>query len=134
MKDYIFLNPEHHDRLALLIGSAPKAKVQTKINNMVDFLISDGGGSWQQKDIMLIPNGTDEESIDQIQAFYGAEKMFYYICTETPVADWEKTVWLGGYEIPKSIFEPIENLGIKDVQVIYDSCRDFVDFDDEYEA
>ena len=134
MADIIFRNPDHHNRLALLIGSASKGKVQTKINEMVDFLISDTGDSWQQRDIMLIPNGTDEESIDQIQAFYGAEKMFYYICTETPVADWEKTVWLGGYEIPKSIFEPIENLGIKDVQVIYDSCRDFVDFDDEYEA
>lgn len=71
MYDTIFLTPEHHDRLALLIGSAPKGKVQTKVNDMVDFLISDAGGSWQKRDIMLIPNGTDEESIDQIQAFYG---------------------------------------------------------------
>lgn len=133
MYDTIFLTPEHHDRLALLIGSAPKGKVQTKVNEMVDFLITDAGGSWEQRDIMLIPNGTDEESIDQIQAFYGTEKMFYYICTETPVAEWEKTVWVGGNEIPKSIFEPIERHGIKDVQVIYDSCRDFVDFNDEYE-
>lgn len=70
MYDTIFLTPEHHDRLALLIGSAPKGKVQTKVNDMVDFLISDAGGSWQKRDIMLIPNGTDEESIDQIQAFY----------------------------------------------------------------
>ena len=71
MNNTIFLSPEHHDRLALLIGSAPKGKVQTKVNDMVDFLISDAGGSWQKRDIMLIPNGTDEESIDQIQAFYG---------------------------------------------------------------
>lgn len=71
MYDTIFLTPEHHDRLALLIGSASKGKVQTKVNDMVDFLISDAGGSWQKRDIMLIPNGTDEESIDQIQAFYG---------------------------------------------------------------
>lgn len=71
MYDTIFLTPEHHDRLALLIGSAPKGKVQTKVNDMVDFLISDAGGSWQKRDIMLIPNGTDEESIDQIQTFYG---------------------------------------------------------------
>ncbi len=67
---------------------------------MVDFLICDAGGSWQQRDIMLIPNGTDEESIDQIQAFYGAEKMFYYICTETPVADLEK---LSGLAETKSL-------------------------------
>ena len=71
MYDIIFLTPEHHDRLALLIGSAPKGKVQTKVNDMVDFLISDTGGSWQKRDIMLIPNCTDEESIDQIQTFYG---------------------------------------------------------------
>lgn len=71
MYDTIFLTPEHHDRFALLIGSAPKGKVQTKVNDMADFLISDAGGSWQKRDIMLIPNGSDEESIDQIQAFYG---------------------------------------------------------------
>ena len=71
MYDTIFLTPEHHDRLALLIGSAPKGKVQTKVNDMVDFLISDAGGSWPRRDIMLITNGTDEESIDHIQAFYG---------------------------------------------------------------
>ena len=47
MYDTIFLPPEHHDRLALLIGSAPKGKVQTKVNDMVDFLISDAGGFWQ---------------------------------------------------------------------------------------
>ena len=55
MYDTIFLTPEHHDRLALLIGSAPKGKVQTKVNDMVDFLISDAGGSWQKRDIMLVP-------------------------------------------------------------------------------
>ena len=59
MYDTIILTPEHHDRLALLIGSAPKGKVQTKVNDMVDFLISDAGGSWQKRDIMRIPNGTD---------------------------------------------------------------------------
>ena len=104
MYDSIFLTPEHHDRRALLIGSALKGKVQTKINDMIDCLISDAGGSWLQSDIMLISNGTDKESIDQIQAFYGAEKMLFYICTEIPVADWEKTVWVGGNEIPKSVF------------------------------
>ena len=65
MTNSILLPQEHHNRLALLIGSAPKGKVQPKVNDMVDFLISDAGGSWQQRDIMLISNGTDEESIDK---------------------------------------------------------------------
>ncbi len=44
---------------------------------------------------------------------------------------------VGGNNNPKSLFEAIEKLGTIyakiDVQVIYDSCRIFVDFTEEYE-
>lgn len=52
----------------------------------------------------------------------------------TPTRDNENVVWLGTYGIEKSTFDKNEKLGIEDVQVIYDSCRDFVDFDNQYEA
>ena len=127
-----FQAPER-DRLAILIGSAPKGKVQTKINEMVDFLTSDSGGAWADEDIIILPYGSDPKELDELIAFYAAPKMFYYLCPITPTRDNEDVVWLGTYEIQKSTFDKDENFGIEDVQVIYDSCREFVDIGDEYE-
>lgn len=45
----------------------------------------------------------------------------------------DSSVWLGTYEIEKSTFAKNEKLGIGDVQVIYDSCREFMDIREEYE-
>lgn len=45
MPEYVitFQAPER-ECLAILIGSAPKGKIQAKLNDMVNFLTSDGGG------------------------------------------------------------------------------------------
>ena len=127
-----FQAPER-DRLAILIVAAPKGKIQTKVNDMVNFLTSDAGGTWAEEDIMILPHGYDQKELDELIAFYAAPKMFYYLCPVTPTADNEKVVWLGTYEIEKSTFDKDERLGIEDVQVIYDSCREFVDIGKEYE-
>lgn len=82
---------------------------------------------------MILPYGYDPKDLDELIAFNAAPKMFYYLCPVTPTADNEKVVWLGTYEIEKSTFEKNEKLGIEDVQVIYNSCREFVDIQDEYE-
>lgn len=129
----ITIQGPERERLAILIGSAPKGKIQTKINDMVTFLTSDAGGAWAEEDIMILPYGYDPKELDELIAFYAAPKMFYYLCPVTPTADSESSVWLGTYEIQKSIFDKDEKLGIVDVQVIYDSCREFVDIGDEYE-
>lgn len=94
---------------------------------MVDFLTSEAGGAWAEEDIMILPYGYEQRELDELIAFYAAPKMFYYLCPVTPTADNETVVWLGTYEIEKSTFEKNEKLGIDDVQVIYDSCREFED-------
>lgn len=113
---------------AILIGSAPEGKIQTKITEMVDFLANEKGGSYKSDDILILPNGTDEKEFKKIMKLYSCEKMLFYICTETPAGDYESSVWCGGYELPKSLFVKNEKKGILDVQVIYDSCREFVPY------
>ena len=63
-----FQAPER-DRLAILIGSAPKGKIQTKVNDMVNFLTSDAGGTWAEEDIMILPHGYDPKELDELIAF-----------------------------------------------------------------
>ncbi len=56
-------------------------------------------------------------------------KILLYICTLSPVADEDKSVWLGGEEIRKSVIEKFSEFcrsSSISVQVIYDACRDFV--------
>lgn len=45
---------------AILCCSAPDGFTQKKINEMHDFLISDAGGSWAEKEIVFFPNGVDD--------------------------------------------------------------------------
>ena len=74
-----FQAPER-GRLAILIGAAPKGKIQTKVHDMVNFLTSDAGGTWAEEDIMILPYGCDPKELDELIAFYAAPKMFYYLC------------------------------------------------------
>lgn len=113
---------------AILIGSAPEGKIQPKITEMVDFLASEKGGSYTADDILIIPHGADEKEFKKIMKLYSCEKMLFYICTETPAGDYESSVWCGGYELPKSLFVKNDKKGILDVQVIYDSCREFAPY------
>ena len=65
------------DCLAILIGSAQKGKIQTKINDMVNFLTSDAGGAWAEENIMILPSGYAPKEFDELIAFHAAPKMFY---------------------------------------------------------
>lgn len=130
MNNIITFQAPDRDRLAILIGSAQKGKIQTKVNDMVNFLISDAGGAWAEEDIMILPYGYAPKELDELIAFHAVPKMFYYLCPITPTADNEKLVWLGTYEIEKSTFAKNEKFGIEDVQMIYDSCREFMDIRD----
>lgn len=111
---------------AILCGSAPDGFTQKKINEMHDFLISDAGGSWAEKDIVIFPNGVTEAMLSFVLERLKADKIeqiLLYICTLSPVADSDKSVWLGGEKVRKSLIEAFcaDGLG----QVIYDSCREF---------
>ena len=94
---------------------------------MHDFLISEAGGSWAEKEITIFPNGVDEAMLSFVLERLRADKteqILLYICTLSPVSESEKSVWLGGEEVRKSVIEDFFADGCG--QVIYDSCREMV--------
>lgn len=111
---------------AILCGSAPDGFTQKKINEMHDFLTSEAGGAWAEKDIAIFPNGVDEPTLSFVLERLKADKteqILLYICTLSPVADEDKSVWLGGEEVRKSAIEEFCADGCG--QVIYDCGREF---------
>ena len=135
-------------KYALLCGSAPDGKIQKKIDSMYDSLLSENGGRYEENEIMIFPNGIDEASLVYVMnslRMGGIEQVLLYICTVTPVENSERTVWLGGNEIRKVIFEkpaklaefvlkntPSSEIRKHSVQVVYDSDREFVDGSEYY--
>ena len=113
-------------RYAILCGSAPRGFTQKKINEMYDFLTSSSGGAWAEKEIVFFPNGVDDAMLafvlERLKADK-AEQIFLYICTMLPVAEEDKSVWIGGYEVRKSLIEAFGAEGRS--QVIYDCGREF---------
>ena len=111
-------------KYAILCGSAPRGFTQKKINEMYDSLTSSSGGAWAEKEIVFFPNGVDDAMLafvlERLKADK-AEQILLYICTLTPVADEDKSVWLGEYEVRRSLIEAF----CSDVcaQVIYDCGR-----------
>lgn len=57
-------------------------------------------------------------------------KIFLYICTLSPVSESEKSIWLGGEEVRKSVIEDFGNCDGVEVQVVYDSDRELVRVED----
>ena len=114
-------------KYAILCGSAPDGFTQKKINEMHDFLTSDAGGFWAEKDIAIFPNGVDEPTLSFVLERLKADKteqILLYICTLTPVADEDKSVWIGGEEVRKSVIETFCEDGCG--QVVYDCGREMV--------
>ena len=93
-------------RHAVLCGSAPLGFTQKKINEMHSFLTSAEGG-WQENGITIFPNGVSEAFLSFTLERLKLQKTDYillYICTESALSAGEKTVWLGGEEIRRSLF------------------------------
>lgn len=110
---------------AILCGSAPDGFTQKKINEMHDFLTSETDGFWAEKDIVIFPNGVRETMLSFVLERLKAEKteqILLYICTLSPVADSDKSVWLGGEEVRKSVIGAFCEDGHG--QVIYDCGRE----------
>ena len=113
-------------RHAVLCGSAPLRFTQKKINEMHSFLTS-AEGSWQEKEITIFPNGVSEALLSFTLERLKSQKTDYillYICTESAVSAGEKSVWLGGEEIRRSMVEStlVNGRG----QVVYDCSREMV--------
>ncbi len=113
-------------KYAILCGSAPDGFTQKKINEMHDFLTSEAGGFWAEKEITIFPNGVDEAMLSFMLERLKTDKteqILLYICTLSPVADEDKSVRLGEDEVRKSVIEAFCADGRG--QVVYDSCREF---------
>ncbi len=148
-------------RYAILCGSAPDGFTQKKINEMHDFLTSEAGGFWAEKEITIFPNGVDEAMLSFVLERLKSDKteqILLYICTLSPTADEDKSVWLGENEVRKSVIESVTSTGsaatnpelvepvarrhkrsevTNGIQVIYDACRDFIsdeETDDEMDV
>ncbi len=118
---------------AILCGCAPDGFTQKKINEMHDFLTSETGGFWAEKEITIFPNGVTEAMLSFVLERLRADKteqILLCICTLSPVADEDESVWLGGEEVRKTVVEAACADGRG--QVVYDSCREFVS-DEEME-
>lgn len=114
-------------RQAVLCGSAPLGFTQKKIIEMHSFLVSAEGGGWPEKEITIFPNGVCEAMLSFVLERLKSQKtdnILLYICTESAVSDSERSVWLGGEEISRSVAEVAMADGCG--QVIYDSCREMV--------
>ena len=101
---------------------------------MHDFLTSDFGGSWAEKEIMIFPNGVSEAMLSFVLERLKAEKteqILLYICTLSPVSDEDKSVWLGGEEVRKSVASA-SSVAANFIQVIYDCGMEF-ESDEEME-
>ncbi|WP_296024759.1 hypothetical protein [uncultured Treponema sp.] len=120
-------------RHAFLCGCAPDGFTQKKINEMHDFLTGEAGGSWAEKEIVIFPNGVSEAMLSFVLERLRADKteqILLYICTLSPVADDDESVWLGGEEVRKSVIGAFCADGCG--QVVYDCGRE-VESDEEME-
>ena len=111
----------------ILCGSAPDGFTQKKVNEMHDFLTGEAGGFWAEKEITIFPNGVDEAMLSFVLERLKADKteqILLYICTLSPVADEDKSVWIGSDEVRKSVIEAfcVDGCGL----VIYDCGRELV--------
>ena len=118
---------------AILCGSAPDGFSQKKINEMHDFLTGEAGGSWAEKEITIFPNGVDEAMLSFVLERLKADKteqILLCICALSPAADEDKSVWLAGEELRKSVIKAFCADGRG--QVVYDCGRE-VESDEEME-
>lgn len=54
-------------------------------------------------------------------------KIFLYICTLSPISESDKSVWLGGEEVRKSVIEALASSATEiEAQVVYGSGREMV--------
>ncbi len=114
-------------RYAVLCGSAPDGRRQKKIAAMHSFLASEEGGSWEEAEIMIFPNGVSGQMLsfvlERLRAD-GTRFIFLYVCPLSPVSDGDNSVWLGGEVVERRMIEDFCAGG--DIQVVYDSCRETV--------
>ena len=115
-------------RHSILLGSAPEDFRQTKIEDMFDFLEAKDPDN--RSGIVTFPNGISETMLKAVldnSLQQKPDNIFLYICTQSPVRDSEKSLWLCGEEIRRDVITHYAALAEKtgvQMQVVLDWCQD----------
>lgn len=118
------------EKLAVLIGAAPEGFRQRKMEDMMDFLQTEQGGSYKASEYLGFSGVVTENMLDDVFRYTLEQlpkRILIYFCTRDPVRDYEKVIWCGGKEIPKEMIAKFQNQAKDnniDLQIIYDVCRD----------
>ncbi len=112
---------------AILLGSAKEGFRQNKISQFHDSLIADDG--FKENEVVVFPNGISELMLEYALNNASSNNkndsvVLLYVCTSSPVSDFDKSVWLCGEELRKSVIEHYATLLGNRFQVIYDSDRE----------
>lgn len=116
-------------RFSVLLGSSPEDYRQKKIEEMFDFLDSkrNAGDS-----IVTFANGISEMMLEMVMdnsVKQNPDSILLYICTLRPVAESEKSFWLGGEEIRRDVISHYQTLAAEcgiDMRVVFDSDSEMV--------
>lgn len=118
------------EKYAILIGDAPDGFRQRRMEDMMDFLQTEQGGSYKAGEYIGFPGGVTEGMLDDVFRYTLEQlpkRVLIYFCTRDPVRDYEKVIWCGGEEIPKEMITTFQKRAKDkniDLQIIYDVCRD----------
>lgn len=111
-------------RFSLLLGSAPEGYRQKKIEDMFDFL--EAADPENRSGIAAFPNGISEAELEMVlenSLRQNPDGILLYFCTQRPVGENEKSIWLCGEEIQRDVLkryrELLEERGV-DFQVVLD--------------
>ena len=111
------------EKYAILIGDAPEGFRQRRMEDMMDFLQTEQGGSYKAGEYIGFPGGVTEGMLDDVFRYTLEQlpkRVLIYFCTRDPVRDYEKV-------IPKEMITTFQKRAKDkniDLQIIYDVCRD----------
>ncbi len=115
-------------RYAFLLGSAKEGFYQKKVSQFQDSLVQNGG--FNESNVAVFPNGISELMLEYVLnnciEHKNISNILLYICTSSPVSDFDKSFWLGGEEIRKSVIENYASRLGNSFQLIYDSDREVI--------
>ena len=120
-------------RYAILAGIPSKSGFQQKsLCDTYDFLKSNSGGAWSDKEILILPEGVDAELLKFVLrrvAEAGTDFLFLYFCgTENDFGSADGFT-IGGEKIKRIYMEET----CKAQVTVFDGCRALIPVDDECE-
>ena len=124
-------------RYAILAGIPSKSGFQQKsLCDIYDFLKSNSGGAWSDKEILILPEGVDAESLKFVLRRVAEEKtdfLFLYFCGTDNDFGSADGFTIGGEKIKRIRIEET----CKAQVTVFDGCRALIpvdnDFADEFE-